>query len=85
MNLKKMTFKTLHFQMADESRAESPVLEKRQATNNCSSIHIILSIIVVLLAIGGSYLFTIQDDEPAIELEDPLDEGQMNQDDHFDL
>lgn len=72
--------------MADESRAESPVLEKRQATNSCSSIHVILSIIVVLMAIGGSYLFTIQEEEPLLE-DDLAFEGheEMNQDEHFDL
>ena len=49
--------------MEDESRAESPVLEKKRTlTNHCSPFHIILSIIVVLVAIGGSYLLTISED-----------------------
>ena len=47
-----------HIRMEDESRAESPVLEKKR-TNHFSSFHMILSIIVVLAAIGGSYFLTM--------------------------
>ena len=51
------------FKMDDESRAKSPVLEKKRTlTNHCSPFHIILSIIVVLVTIGGSYLLTISED-----------------------
>ena len=49
--------------MDDESRAKSPVLEKKRTlTNHCSSFHIILSIIVVLAAIGGSYFLTMSEE-----------------------
>ena len=49
--------------MDDESRAKSPVLEKKRTlTNHCSPFHISLLIIVVLVAIGGSYLLTISED-----------------------
>lgn len=53
--------------MEDESRAESPVLERRQVTNSCSSIHIILSIVVVLFAIVASYMFTVETPEEQVE------------------
>ena len=57
--------------MEDESRAESPVLEKRAPTNHCSPLHIILSILVALAAIGGSYYLTMseeaQEDEVVID------------------
>ena len=49
-----------------ESRAESPVLEKKATESHCSTFHIILSIAVVLLAIGGSYLLTLSVDEPDV-------------------
>ena len=48
-----------------ESRAESPVLEKKATENHCSTFQIILSVAVVLLAIGGSFLFyTSEEDVP---------------------
>jgi len=60
-----------HIRMEDESRAESPVLEKRAPSNHCSPIHIILSILVALAAIGGSYLMTMseeaQEDEVIVD------------------
>ena len=59
--------------MDDESRAKSPVLEKKRTlTNHCSPFHIILSIIVVLVAIGGSYLLTISED--VLEAEEVFEE-----------
>ena len=59
--------------MDDESRIKSPVLEKKSSlTNHCSQFHIILSIIVVLAAIGGSYLLTISED--ALESEEVFEE-----------
>merc|ERR1719273_1108258 len=61
-----------HIRMEDESRAESPVLEKRAPSNHCSPIHIILSILVALAAIGGSYLMTMS--EEAQEEEVVIDE-----------
>ena len=53
--------------MEDESRAESPVLEKRTSTNHCSPLHIILSIIVALAAIGATYYLTISESEEPSE------------------
>ena len=50
-----------------ESRAESPVLETTKAQNSCSSLQIVLSILVVLSAIGASFLLTMSPD--------PEDEG----------
>ena len=59
--------------MEDESRAESPVLEKKRTlTNHWSPFHIILSIIVVLVAIGGSYLLTMS--EEVLEAEEIFEE-----------
>ncbi len=54
--------------MDDESRAESPVLETKKVSNQCTSLHIILSIIVALLAIGGSYFFTISNEDQGEEV-----------------
>lgn len=48
-----------------ESRTESPVLETTKAQNNCSSFQIVLSILVVLAAIGASYLLTMSPDPEA--------------------
>jgi len=59
--------------MEGESRAESPVLEKRRAHNTCSPFNIILSVIVALAAIGGSYLFTMTNNESEIP-ETPMDD-----------
>ena len=62
--------------MEDESRAESPVLEKKRTlTNHCSPFHIILSIIVVLVAIGGSYLLTMS--EEVLEAEEEVFEEEV--------
>ena len=62
--------------MEDESRAESPVLEKKRTlTNHCSPFHIILSIIVVLVAIGGSYLLTMS--EEVLEAEEVFEEEEV--------
>ena len=59
--------------MDDESGIKSPVLEKKRTlTNHCSPFHIILSIIVVLAAIGGSYLLTISED--VLESEEVFEE-----------
>jgi len=68
-----------HIRMEDESRAESPVLEKRALTNQyCSPLHFILSILVALAAIGGSYYFTMseetQEDEVVIDEPAAFDE-----------
>lgn len=49
-----------------ESRAESPVLEKKASESPCSTFQIILSVAVVLLAIGGSYLLTMSEDETPV-------------------
>ena len=55
--------KQIGFQMEDgESRAESPVLEKKASESHCSTFQIVLSIVVILLAIGGSYLFTMTEE-----------------------
>lgn len=51
-----------HIRMEDESRAESPVLEKRAPSNHCSPIHIILSILVAMAAIFASYLMVMSDE-----------------------
>ena len=52
-----------HIRMEGESRVESPVLEKEKTlANHSSPFHIILSIIVVLAAIGGSYFFTMSEE-----------------------
>ena len=59
--------------MDDESRIKSPVLEKKRTlTNHCSPFHIILSIIAVLVAIGGPYLLTISED--VLESEEVFEE-----------
>ena len=62
--------------MEDESRAESPVLEKRISTNHCSPLHIILSIIVALAAIGATYYLTISEseDDAVIDDHEPFDD-----------
>ena len=53
-----------------ESRAESPVLETTKAQNSCSSLQIILSIIVVLAAIGASFFLTMTpDDEDSVTID----------------
>lgn len=51
-----------------ESRAESPVLETTKAQNSCSFLQIILSVIVVLAAIGASFFLTMtpDDDDPNV-------------------
>ena len=55
------------FQLQDgESRAESPVLEKKASESPCSTFQIILSVAVVLLAIGGAYLLTMSEDETPV-------------------
>ena len=62
-----------HIRMEDESRAESPVLEKKRTlTNHCGSFHMILSIIIVLAAIGGSYFLTMS--EEVLEGEEVFEE-----------
>ena len=48
-----------------ESRTESPVLETAKAQNSFSSFQIILSILVVLAALGASYLLTMSPDSEA--------------------
>ena len=58
-----------------ESRAESPVLETTKAQNSCSSFQIILSVIVVLAAIGASYFLTMTAEE---ELEKDESYAQEN-------
>ena len=62
-----------HIRMESESRVESPVLEKEKTlTNHRSSFHIILSIIVVLTAIGGSYFLKMS--EEVLEGEEVFEE-----------
>ena len=46
-----------------ESRAESPVLEKTKAQNTCSALQIVLSMIVVLAAIGASFFLTMSPED----------------------
>ena len=69
--------------MEDESRAESPVLEKRAPTNQCSPMTIILSIIVAIVAIGGSYLWTMSDEEDILEDAGVVTEESSAFDDEF--
>ena len=55
----------LQMEDGSESRAESPVLETTKAQNNCSSLQLVLSILVVLAAIGASFLLTMSPDTEA--------------------
>ena len=69
-----------HIRMEGESRAESPVLEKKRTlANHCSSFHMILSIIVVLAAIGGSFFLTMWRffSEEVLEGEDEVFEEEV--------
>ena len=69
--------------MEDESRAESPVLEKRAPSNHCSPIHIILSIFVAMAAIFASYLMVMSDE--AQEDEVVVDETTAFDDEFWNL
>lgn len=44
-----------------ESRAESPILEKKAAQSQCSPLQILLSVAIVFLAIAASYWLTSGD------------------------
>lgn len=56
-----------------ESRAESPILEKKAAQSQCSPLQILLSVVIVLLAIAASYWLTTGEEIANEEL--PLNVG----------
>ena len=61
-----------------ESRTESPVLETAKAQNSFSSFQIILSILVVLAALGASYLLTMSPDSEAEVTAFETEDGHSN-------
>merc|ERR1712029_108271 len=69
-----------HIRMEDdsESRTESPVLETTKAQNSFSSFQIILSILVVLAALGASYLLTMSPDSEAEVTAFETEDGHSN-------